>query len=888
MSLQYSFLPWLRQGAATAIAEFDDPSKDLPALQASLPIQLQVTTQEQRTQDPVDVNLRLYGPADVIGIDRQQVIRTEPPHRTNNFLPNYFPAIEFDHPGFPWLFTPAQAEQTQGRLRPWLVLVVVRKQTGVTLRQQGNGPLPVLEIQAPAIAGDELPDLAESWAWAHTQAVHDTGQLDTVLKNQPDQTISRLLCPRQLAPHAAYYACLVPAFEVGRKVGLGQPLTEQDQTSLKPAWRLRENPPADIQLPVYYHWEFSTGQEGDFEFLARQLQPRELPPGAGFRRLHVGQAGVSHLPDFGTVDFAGVFRPLVFDSPRVPADDQLPSSPQGSWQRELKQTLNAGAAAEGTDPVVGPPIYGHFQQSQARLDATASWLRDLNLDPRHRAAAGMGVLFVQAHQEDLMHAAWQQLGDIQQARQLKRQNELAQTVGVATHAKHFQPMLNKAGSLLYQITAPAHARLALQTQTVVGWARQRQIPQPATLAAFRKVARPGGPIARHLQGKDAAKAPLSLQPAQANSAEPKSLSTTQRSLASILGELKLREQQWKQINPTVGNRMAEAVAGLRSQLTPQLPASGTPANFRPQPAPQPLDAAFTANLQQQVLQALDPKATVPRLLHSRIQNMRSSVTEAPIPLEHPQFPQPMYEGIREFMPDLLLPGADRIEDNTVTLLETNPQFIEAFMVGLNHEMARELLWRDFPTDQRGTYFQSFWSPHSPDLDPLHTWSLEERLGDHLTDGHTEGQLVMVIRGELLRRFPDAIIYAVEAQSETALGSHEQYPLHRGQLTDDAIFLLFALTEQDVKGKNGSSGWFFVIQQQPTALRFGLDVQTWNEVATTSGGYLSIEETAQQTGSAVTELLNSTSATWGFNSAHMADIVLQQPFRIAIHGKRWLT
>ena len=30
------------------------------------------------------------------------------------------------------------------------------------------------------------------------------------------------------------------------------------------------------------------------------------------------------------------------------------------------------------------------------------------------------------------------------------------------------------------------------------------------------------------------------------------------------------------------------------------------------------------------------------------------------------------------------------------------------MAGLNHEMARELLWRGYPTDQRGTVFRRFW------------------------------------------------------------------------------------------------------------------------------------------------------------------------------------
>ena len=41
------------------------------------------------------------------------------------------------------------------------------------------------------------------------------------------------------------------------------------------------------------------------------------------------------------------------------------------------------------------------------------------------------------------------------------------------------------------------------------------------------------------------------------------------------------------------------------------------------------------------------------------------------------------------------------------------------MVGLNFEMGRELLWRGFPTDQRGTYFDSFWGGGA-DIEPLHS------------------------------------------------------------------------------------------------------------------------------------------------------------------------
>ena len=63
---------------------------------------------------------------------------------TTDFEPNCFPSIEFDRADFPWLFTPARAN-TNGQLRPWLCLVVVREQDGVQLTSTVDAPLPTLK-----------------------------------------------------------------------------------------------------------------------------------------------------------------------------------------------------------------------------------------------------------------------------------------------------------------------------------------------------------------------------------------------------------------------------------------------------------------------------------------------------------------------------------------------------------------------------------------------------------------------------------------------------------------------------------------------------------------------------------------------------------------------
>ena len=119
-----------------------------------------------------------------------------------------------------------------GRLRPWLCLVVVRKQEGVTLRLDRNLPLPVLEIKPPARPEHELPDLSDSWAWAHAQVTgsqRDAGSLKQSLAGDPALTVSRLLCPRRLDPLTDYLACVVPAFELGCKAGLGLPIEPEDE-----------------------------------------------------------------------------------------------------------------------------------------------------------------------------------------------------------------------------------------------------------------------------------------------------------------------------------------------------------------------------------------------------------------------------------------------------------------------------------------------------------------------------------------------------------------------------------------------------------------------------------------------------------------------------------
>src|SRR5690606_22224170 len=122
-----------------------------------------------------------------------------------------------------------------------------------------------------------LPDLKESWRWAHAHqldiAVSSPEQISKIFKSAPGKAVCRLLSPRKLKPQVKYHAFLVPAFKIGAEAAMGITNGVEDRTLL--TW---EHPAAGtgIVLPYYFDWEFGTGTEGGFEFLVKKLKPTEL------------------------------------------------------------------------------------------------------------------------------------------------------------------------------------------------------------------------------------------------------------------------------------------------------------------------------------------------------------------------------------------------------------------------------------------------------------------------------------------------------------------------------------------------------------------------------------------------------------------------------------
>ena len=260
----YRFVSWVRSGLAALLTPTSVAAG--PAGRPGLGVRVNVT-RDHGPAFPVDRPIDLLGPGDVVGVDPRQVIRTDPHAGATDAEPNYLVQVELDRPDLPWLFSPVGV--VGERISPWIVLVVVAVGPGVGLSQPKDAPLPILSLDADAEPGTQLPDLGESWAWAHGQALVLPGEeVDAVLTGVPARNAARLVSPRRLDPMTRYLACVVPAFEAGRRAGLGLPLAGPGVNPLAPAWNTTATA---VALPVYYSFDFATGAGGDFESLAACL-----------------------------------------------------------------------------------------------------------------------------------------------------------------------------------------------------------------------------------------------------------------------------------------------------------------------------------------------------------------------------------------------------------------------------------------------------------------------------------------------------------------------------------------------------------------------------------------------------------------------------------------
>jgi hypothetical protein len=530
MATEYRFLPWTRRGLARAIST---PFAPAASARPVVSVNVQIPAQ----QDGADAGavqapkaLRLFGPADVIGFDSRLVLRTDPKPDTSNFEPNYLALIDFDPPELPWLFTPAAANAQQ-RLQPWLVLLVLDRAKVAPPSRKADAPLPSVTVRQ-ADAPGELPNLTDAWMWAHAQATSEANNaaaLDAELAQAPASNCSRLLSPRRLSPGTAYLACLVPAFKVGVDAGLGRlrGAVDSNALTLAPAWQAPFT--GDVELPVYFHWSFSTGPAGDFETLARRIKtPAVLKQESQSANPEIAAQAAQVLASLSGLGTA----PMSVDADRLLSDNATPllRTYEGamvalSYQsaapasdgvaNKLQSIVNApqtqfggGGSAERA-PTVAPPLYGAWHARQHVVNATAGrWLNELNRDPRFRAAAAQSTRVIQKYQEELMDACWEQVGDILRTERALHRAALAKAVQTVLH----QRLSQLPDERLLSVFGPMAARVRIAPQlTVFARVQQTSIPNAISDVAWRRLTSAQRPLLKAAVRRSLDAAPVATQ-----------------------------------------------------------------------------------------------------------------------------------------------------------------------------------------------------------------------------------------------------------------------------------------------------------------------------------------------------------------------------------------
>jgi len=274
---------------------------------------------------------------------------------------------------------------------------------------------------------------------------------------------------------------------------------------------------------------------------------------------------------------------------------------------------------------------------------------------------------------------------------------------------------------------------------------------------------------------------------------------------------------------------AVKLSEIRAQVTDLIQATGA-LQLRPTP---PRDTL--AVRRNDILERLQPSRTVIDTMRARLDlrglrfNVFADQAIRPI-MAAPRFDRPMYQALDAYDREWLVPGLGMLPvAEMVTLLSTNDAFIEAFLVGLSDEMGRELLWRNYPTDSRGTYFYRFWDATRDELkEQIHRFR-KSALGSHLTVGPPgqSGRAVVVIRGEIVRRYPDLTVMALREQGprdeenrprlpEAPSGPSEAAPaMFHAMLPPDVMLVGLDISVDELR----KPGWWIVLSEHPQATRF---------------------------------------------------------------------
>ncbi len=804
-------------------------------------------------------SLALTGPGDVTSVDASAITRVWPPRSTRNIEPNMLAFVELADPALPWLMSPATA--AKDRVVPWLSLLVLTESEHERFRLGDD------RIQ---LRGRPVPTVDNLWAWAHVQA-----EARHVLASDG---VARIVNWRRLQPKTLYHALLVPTFRATAIAMLGDGASSQTSEL---SWAM----PSAI-IPVIDAWSFETGDAGDFESLARSLALMTASSRADAMTLGRFLPGTTlrrvALSPLGTVvsDF----------------------SPTSATTTRLAKLLDGTLVGHA----LPPPKYGEVYVAPGSIPdpARTTWFDRLNVDPALRAAAGVGARIVRESDEVFVASAWEQLqgtvtlnrnhGTVQLGRELAQRTMtrlvaprrrpskafvakqietslvVAPPVFDAIGSHPWQRVLRPRGPLAHKVEATTRVADVYETWTptlVDPPIRSVVITPYAPKASFPRTTT----TVTRWKKRGQATTPHTLSAADTKSLSSHVSRLEQRDLISPDGWLAwCWFSVWNYLDP------AATLAEMKTWFG------------------MPLDGGIEkriAEIEPGHAYGVSKRNRPPGKLTTQASLVLPGDALDPV-TRTPTFGVSVFDLLRSRNPDWFFPQIDSLPENGYALVAVDTAFIESLLVGLNDEMGRELAWRGYPAARNATYFRTVLDPNA-DIRPIASWT--KPIGSNTT---TVG-IFVIMRGELLRRYPGTYLFATKSVGgqPSASSDDQRAPIVHGLLRSDVACFGFALTESDVRSSSGNEGWFFGLAETETSLRFGLDDPpgatagsatywsdlSWGNVPTTATGWIDLAGSLSPPPPAP----NLFSTNLDANSATIARVLAQKPYVLLRHADDFL-
>ena len=318
-----------------------------------------------------------------------------------------------------------------------------------------------------------------------------------------------------------------------------------------------------------------------------------------------------------------------------------------------------------------------------------------------------------------------------------------------------------------------------------------------------------------------------------------------------LEQLRLNENIWHELVKCMGLNQCNALIANTPLAEKEFFCDDIFGTFQPQPISEfiPINLGLLSDV---IFDALDPRQLQPPAkvrLCNRLKGIDCTR------LIRPEFGVglnfPTWDLLKKYDKEWLLPGVNGLEKDSVLALQTNPAFIDAYMLGINTQFMSEMRWRDLAVDRTCTPLRMFWGQvnyatqsREADIEPFTEWakvttdlvgSIAHQHIKPADDGNKGGnRLVLVFRTDLFRRYPSTLVYLVKPAIDdnvndlllkTPVLEHNDAdrdtrkffgPVFVGNITPEITFFSFDVTPDELEK------YWLVLDEPPTELRFRND------------------------------------------------------------------